>query len=332
MPARMASGRTALTSRPVLRAPGTAASLATSSTSSRPAAAPPRGRGRHRAGVRARHASRAPAAARPAAHVLGLHDGQRGPDRGHGQRLAAEGRCRGRPGRRPPPPRPGPSRPHRHAVAQGLGHGHDVGLEALAPGRRTNGPVRPRPVWTSSSMSSASRSVHICPHGAQVVRDWAPSRPPSPWSGSSRTAATVAGSTPRPGRRRRRRGRARSPRAAGANGACFSGWPVAVSVARVRPWNELSALITTWRPAPGPAPGQLEGALVGLGPRIGEEDLATGPAGAAVDQPVDGARRPRAPGCCRRGSRRGSGSGPGSATASATDRVGVPERGRRPGR
>ena len=41
--------------------------------------------------------------------------------------------------------------------------------------------------------------------------------------------------------------------------------------------------------AAGPASGQLEGALVGLGPRVGEEDLAAGLPGAAVDQPVDGA-------------------------------------------
>ena len=114
--------------------------------------------------------------------------------------------------------------------------------------------------------------------------------PPSPWSGSSSTAATVSGPRPRRAPPRRRRARGRSPRAAAGTAACFSGWPVAVSVASVRPWNELSALMTTWRPRAGPAPGQLQGALVGLGPRVGEEDLPAGLAGAAVDQAVDGQR------------------------------------------
>ena len=40
------------------------------------------------------------------------------------------------------------------------------------------------------------------------------------------------------------------PSGTGANGACFSGWPVAASVASVRPWKEPSAATTRWRPGP----------------------------------------------------------------------------------
>ena len=66
----------------------------------------------------------------PGRDVLRLHHGQGGPGRGHGQRLATEGAAvvtwhegRGHLG-------PRPARPHRHPVAQGLGHGHHVGYEA----------------------------------------------------------------------------------------------------------------------------------------------------------------------------------------------------------
>ena len=43
-------------------------------------------------------------------------------------------------------------------------------------------------------------------------------------------------------------------------------------------------------PRAGPSTSQLQGALVGLGARVGEEHLAAGLPRPAVDQPVDGQR------------------------------------------
>ncbi len=42
--------------------------------------------------------------------------------------------------------------------------------------------------------------------------------------------------------------------------------------------------------ATGPAPGQLQGALVGFCARVGEEDLTAGLAGTAIDKAIDGQR------------------------------------------
>ena len=153
----------------------------------------------------ARNRSRPPG---PGRHVLGLHDRQGGPGGRHGQGLATEGapvvarhEGGGHLG-------PGPARPDRHAVAQGLGHGHHVGLEPSA-GSRTTRPVRPRPVWTSSTMSRMSRSVHSWRRPPDSRRRGRSPRPP-PWIGSSRTAATRGGRRPHPWRRGRRRERGRT--------------------------------------------------------------------------------------------------------------------------
>ena len=66
----------------------------------------------------------------PGRHVLGLHDRQRGPGRRRRQGLPAEGAAviAGREGRRHLGARP--ARPDGHAVAESLGHGDDVGLDA----------------------------------------------------------------------------------------------------------------------------------------------------------------------------------------------------------
>ncbi len=40
------------------------------------------------------------------------------------------------------------------------------------------------------------------------------------------------------------------PSGSGWNGSCFSGWPVAARVARVRPWKDRNADSTPWRPRP----------------------------------------------------------------------------------
>ena len=42
----------------------------------------------------------------------------------------------------------------------------------------------------------------------------------------------------------------RKPSGRGWNGSCFSGWPVAAKVARVRPWNDRKAESTPCRPRP----------------------------------------------------------------------------------
>ena len=81
--------------------------------------------------------SSAPAADGAAGHVLGLHDLQRGACGRRGEGLAAEGGAvvAGREGRRHLRPRPAGA--DGHAVAERLGHGDDVGLDARRAGSRT---------------------------------------------------------------------------------------------------------------------------------------------------------------------------------------------------
>ena len=81
-----------------------------------------------------------------------------------------------------------------------------------------------------------------------------------------------------------------NPSGMGTNAVCFSNCPVAARAASVRPWKASLVATTRNRSGPGPPAGQLDGALVGLGPRVGEEDLSTGPLGAPADQPVEGDR------------------------------------------
>ena len=113
--------------------------------------------------------------------------------------------------------------------------------------------------------------------------------PPSPWSGSSSTPARCR----HPARRRappcRRREHGRSPPER-EEGSVLLGLPRCGQRGQGPAVERVVGADDHVRPAPGPAPGQLQGALVGLGPRVREEDLPAGLAGPAVDQAVDGER------------------------------------------
>ena len=234
-------------------------------TSPRPAPRPPRPRpARRRAPTPSRSpsprtprhpverlqpaASRAPARAGPGGDVLGLHDRQGGRGRGSRQWLAPEGGA----------VVPGPKAAATSARAQQAPMGTPL-PRALAmvttsgsspvcwkPNHR---PVRPRPVWTSSTMRRIPRSCT-----ARARRSGSPrtARSPRPRPGSARAGRRppAPGHTRRRGRRGRRRGRVRTPRATARTGRASRPGPVACRVASVRPWKEPHALTTTWRPGP----------------------------------------------------------------------------------
>ena len=110
-------------------------------------------------------------------------------------------------------------------------------------------PVRPNPVWISSIIISAPTSSQSSRMPAEVL-------------GARRVDAALALHRLDQHRRDRSVDRgarcaSRSPQATcrkpsgiGWNGSCFVGWPVAASVASVRPWKLPSALTTVWRPRP----------------------------------------------------------------------------------
>ena len=85
------------------------------------------------------------------------------------ERLAAEGRgvVAGRERGRDVGARP--ARADRHAVAERLGHRDDVGPRRPACSNPNHLPVRPRPVCTSSMISSASRSSHSARTPCEVL-------------------------------------------------------------------------------------------------------------------------------------------------------------------
>jgi len=104
-------------------------------------------------------------------------------------------------------------------------------------------PVRPSPVWTSSTMNRICRSVQIRRTAAKYSAE-AGFTPPSPCTGSSSTAATV-GSRAASRASTSFQATWRNPSGRGWNASCFWGWPVAWRVASVRPWNDPKALTTT---------------------------------------------------------------------------------------
>ncbi len=73
--------------------------------------------------------------------------------------------------------------------------------------------------------------------------------PPSPCTGSSNTADTD-GSSDASNASASHHATCRKPSGSGQKTSCFAGWPVACSVARVRPWNDPYTLTTTCRPRP----------------------------------------------------------------------------------
>jgi hypothetical protein len=107
-------------------------------------------------------------------------------------------------------------------------------------------PVRPTPVCTSSSTSSApcrvaiSRAARKYPAGGTIT-------PFSPWIGSSSTIAVELSTVDASAATSPYGTWATSP-GSGRNGSAFAGWPVSASAPIVRPWNPPSAATTPVRP------------------------------------------------------------------------------------
>src|SRR5581483_11849673 len=97
-------------------------------------------------------------------------------------------------------------------------------------------PVRPRPVWTSSRMSSRSRSSHQ-PRTPSRKPGAAGITPISPITGSSITA-TVFSVVAALIASRSLKGTCTKPGGSGLKGSEYLACPPAVTAARVRPWNE----------------------------------------------------------------------------------------------
>ena len=186
----------------------------------------------------------------PGRGVLCLHHGQGGPGRRHGQRLAAEGapvvtghEGRGHLG-------PGPAGPDRHPVARGPWPWSRCRAPRPRCWKPNQRPVRPRPVWTSSTISRMSAVGAQLAQPDQVVRR-GHHHPGLPQDRLHQHRGHPGGRhRPTPWRRGRRRAHGRSRREGAGTAACFSGCPVAARVARVRPWKASQVLTTRNRPWP----------------------------------------------------------------------------------
>ena len=172
---------------------------------------------------RLRRAARRPASA-ARGYVFALHHVERRERGARRERLAAErrgviaGRERGR------DLGAGPARADRHAVAERLRHRDDVGRDARVLERRTSAPVRPSPLCTSSTISSASRSSHSCAHAAAGTRATPGSTPPSPCTGfEHHRRDAVVERAPRARRDRRTRPAGTRSAAAGTSPASAAG-------------------------------------------------------------------------------------------------------------
>ena len=130
-------------------------------------------------------------------------------------------------------------RANRHAGAERLAERHQVRLQAERAASRTRRPVRPRPHCTSSAMSSAPVRRHAAAM-ASAARCEIGRTPPSPWIGSTMTAAVsaviAAAMADGVGRIDERRRRARAARTARDSDRPTS--PTRAPI--VRPWNECS--------------------------------------------------------------------------------------------
>ena len=175
-------------------------------------------------------------------------------------------------------------------------------------------PQRPSPVCTSSTMNRTPRSSQSrrTPWKYSAV---AGLTPPSPCTGSRSTAATD-GAKAASSSSRSSQVTWRNPSGSGWNASCLAGWPGGVErgqgAAVERPVGAHDHVPTsTAEPA-----GELQGALVRLGPRVREEHLAAQaplarPARLAdAEETIERPARPASPGPCRRGSRRAGASGP----------------------
>ena len=175
-------------------------------------------------------------------------------------------------------------------------------------------PHRPRPVCTSSTMKSTPRSSHSrrTPWKYAAVAGFTP---PSPCTGSSRTAATD-GASAASSSSRSSHVTWRKPSGQGLEGFVLGRLPGGVqggegaAVERAVGADHLVAA-----PA-AEAAGQLQRALVGLGTGVGEEHLAAqasvlGPAGLARRRGGGrGSGPPASPARCRTGWTRGGASAP----------------------
>ena len=131
-------------------------------------------------------------------------------------------------------------------------------------------PVRPMPLWISSTHQQRAGLVAGLPRGAQVALGRRAPRRPRP--GRARGRRPRCRARPRPAARRRRRTARTAP--SGRTGRTARGWTPCRS-APARPWSGRGSR-SRRPPSPGaPGPGaadQLDRRLVGLGARVGEED------------------------------------------------------------
>ena len=178
----------------------------------------------------------------PGRDVFGLHDRQRGPGGGHGQRLTSEGAAvvarmegGGHLGA-------GPARSHRHAVAQRLGHGHHVGVDA--PVLEPEPPAGP--AQTGLDLVHHQEDVPLGaqgPQAAEVVRrrNHHPRLTLHRFDEDGGHPLGVAGLLHGP-----EVVEGNVDEALGHRGErlLLAGWPVAARVASVRPWKASQVLTT----------------------------------------------------------------------------------------
>ena len=107
-------------------------------------------------------------------------------------------------------------------------------------------PERPIPPCTSSHMSKAPRSVHSSRRPGRKPSDGIRT-PPSPWTGSTITAA-VSSPTASAAASRSSKGAKRTGSSSGSKGLRHSCFQVTESAPKVRPWNDRSKATKPGRP------------------------------------------------------------------------------------
>src|SRR4029453_9653584 len=146
-------------------------------------------------------------------------------------------------------------------------------------------PVRPMPDWISSTISSTPARL-VRPPTSRSAPGCGTRIPASPWMGSTSTAA-VSGPMAAARASTSPKGTWENPGGSGWNGVCIAGLPVAGRGGSVRAGNPPKGGPHPGRllapVGPAPAPGHLDGGLVGLGPGVGQEHL--GVAAEMADEP-----------------------------------------------